>query len=81
MCFGKSMEQLCIDIKTDKDMTLSVKTIDHKLSLFLCLHNNKIKKLSLPSISISNVLRNNGDDDRKWICHEQDQSQSVSPSS
>jgi hypothetical protein len=34
----------------------------------------------LPNIGISNVHRNNGDDGREWICHEQDQSQNASSS-
>jgi len=42
------------------------------------LYNDKIKNLSLPNISISNLLRNDGDDDRVWICHEQDRSWSAS---
>ena len=59
------------------DMPMKVKD---KVSSFLCLYNDKTKNLLLPSISISNVLRNNGDAYRVWICHEQDQSQSASPS-
>jgi hypothetical protein len=44
------------------------------VSSFLCLYNDKTKNLLLPNIGISNVLRNDGDDDRVWICHEQDRS-------
>ena len=36
------------------------------MSSFLYLHNDKTKNLLLPNIGISNVLRNNGDDDRVW---------------
>ena len=59
------------------DMPMKVKD---KVSLFLCSHNDKIKNLLQPNIGISNVFRNDGDDDRKWIFHEQDQSQSASSS-
>ena len=59
------------------DMPMKVKD---KVSLFLCPHNDKIKNLLQPNIGISNVLRKDGDDDRKWIFHEQDQSQSASSS-
>jgi hypothetical protein len=31
-----------------------------------------IKNWLLPNVDISNMLKNNGDDDREWICHEQD---------
>ena len=50
------------------------------MSSFLCLYNDKTKNLLLPNIGISNVLRNDGDDDRVWICHEQDRSWSASSS-
>ena len=60
-------------------MDTSMKVKD-KVSLFLCLHNDKIKNLLLPNIGTSNVLRNKCDYDREWICHEQDQYQSASPS-
>ena len=66
----------------DEDMTpmgTPVKVKD-KVSSFLCLHNDKTKNLLLPNIGIPNVFRNNGDDDREWICHEQDRSQSANPS-
>ena len=53
---------------------------DYKVSSFLCLHNDKTKNWLLPNIGILNVLRNNVDDDREWICYDQDQSQSASPS-
>ena len=59
------------------DTTMKVKD---KVSSYLFLHNDKTKNLLLPNIGISNVLRNNGDYDRDWICHEQDRSQSASPS-
>jgi hypothetical protein len=44
----------------DKDMQPSDTTIDYKISLFLCLHNNKTKNLLLSNIRISNGPRNNG---------------------
>jgi hypothetical protein len=44
--------------------------VEDKVSSFLCLYNDKTKNLLLLNIGISNVLRNNGDDDRVWICHE-----------
>ena len=50
------------------------------MSSFLCLRNDKIKNLLLPNIGILNVLRNDGDDDRVSICHEQDRSWSASSS-
>jgi hypothetical protein len=56
----------------DKDMQPSDTTIDYKVSSFLCLHNNKTKNLLLSNIRISNVLRNNCDDDGAQIYHEQD---------
>jgi len=59
------------------DMIMKVK---NKVSLFLCLHNDKTKNWLLPNIGILNVLRNNVDDDREWICYDQDQSQSANPS-
>jgi hypothetical protein len=62
---------------TPIDMPMKVKD---KVSSFLCLHNDITKNLLLPNIYILNVLRNIMDDDREWICHEQDQSQSASPS-
>jgi len=40
----------------------------------------KTKNWLLPNIGISDVRRKNGDDDREWICNEQDQFQSASPS-
>jgi hypothetical protein len=46
--------------------------VKDKKSSFLCLYNNKIKNFLLPNISILNVLRNDDNDDRVWICHEQD---------
>jgi hypothetical protein len=52
--------------------------VKDKVSSFLCLCNDKTKNLVLPNVGILNVLRNNGDVDRVWICHEQDQSQSAS---
>jgi len=61
---------------SDEDMTpmgTPVKVKD-KVSSFLCLHNDKTKNLLLPNIGIPNVFRDNGDDDREWICHEQDRS-------
>ena len=74
---------LCLDTlettTTDEDMApmdMPMKVKD-KVSSFLCLYNDKTKNLLLPSIGISNVLRNNGDAYRVWICHEQDQSQSA----
>ena len=62
---------------TPMDTPMKVKD---KVSSFLCLHNDKIKNLLLPNIGISNVFRNYGDDDRVWICHEQDRSWSASSS-
>jgi hypothetical protein len=47
-------------------MTPSNTTFDYKVSSFLCLRNDKTKNLLLPNVGISNVLRNNGDDDRVW---------------
>ena len=44
--------------------------VKDKVSSFLCLYNDKMKNLSLPNISISNLLRDDGDDDTVWICHE-----------
>jgi hypothetical protein len=58
----------------DEDMTpmnTHMKVKD-KVSSFLCLHNDKTKNLLLPNVGISNVLRNDGDNDRVRICHEQD---------
>ena len=54
--------------------------VKDKVSSFLCLRNDKIKNLLLPNIGILNVLRNDSDDDRVWICHEQDRSWSASSS-
>jgi len=54
--------------------------VKDKVSSFLCLYNDKMKNLSLPNISISNLLRDDGDDDTVWICHEQDRSWSASSS-
>ena len=77
---------LCLDTlettTTDEDMApmdMPMKVKD-KVSSYLCLHNDKTKNLLLPNIGIPNVFRNNGDDDREWICHEQDRSQSANPS-
>jgi hypothetical protein len=42
----------------------------YKVSLFLYLHNDKSKILLLPNIGISNMFRNNDDDDRQWIFHD-----------
>jgi hypothetical protein len=64
----------------DEDITPSDTIIDYKVSSFLYLHNDKTKNWLIPNISFSNVLRNNDDDDREWICHEKDQSQSTIPS-
>ena len=60
----------------DKDMISSYATIDCKvMSSFLRSHNDKTENLLLPSsIDISNVLRNNSDDDIVRVCHEQDRS-------
>jgi hypothetical protein len=55
--------------------------VKDKVSSFLCLYNDKTKNLLLPNIDISNVLRNDGNDDRVWICHEQDRSWSASSQS
>ena len=46
--------------------------VKDKVSSFLCLYNDKTKNLLLSNMGISNVLRNDGDDDSVWICHEQD---------
>jgi hypothetical protein len=54
---------------TPMDTPMKVKD---NMSSFLCLHNDTIKNLLLPNIGISNMLRNDGDDDRVWICHEHD---------
>jgi hypothetical protein len=54
--------------------------VKDKVSSFLYLYNDKTKNLLLPNIGISNVLRNDGDDDRVWICHVQDRSWSASSS-
>ena len=48
----------------DEDITPSDTTIDYKVSSFLHLHNGKTKNWLLPNMGISNVLRNNGDDDK-----------------
>jgi hypothetical protein len=64
----------------DENMTPWNITINYKVSLFLYLHNDKTKNQLSPNISISNVHMNNADDDIELICHEQDQSQSTSPS-
>lgn len=53
-------------------------TIGYKVSLFIHFHNNKINNQLISNISISNVLKNNGGDDRECICYEQCQSQSTS---
>lgn len=47
--------------------------VKDNMSLFLCLSNDKTKNMLLHNIGISNVLRNDRDDDRVWIC-QQDQS-------
>ena len=65
---------------SDEDITPSGATIDYKVSSFLYLHNDKTRNWLLPNIGIPNVCRNNGNDDREWICHEQNQSQSANPS-
>jgi hypothetical protein len=54
---------------TPVDTPMKVKD---KVSSFLYLRNDKTKNLVLPNVGILNVLRNNGDIDRVWICHEQD---------
>ena len=56
----------------DEDMTPmdTPMKVKDKVSSFLCLYNDKTKNLLLPNISISNMLRNDGDDDSVWICHE-----------
>jgi hypothetical protein len=55
---------------TPMDTPMKVKD---KVSSFLCLHNDNTKNWLLSNSGIiSNILRNNGDDDRDWICHEQD---------
>jgi len=66
----------------DEDMTPmdTPMKVKDKVSSFLCLYNDKTKNLLLPNIRISNVLRNDSDDDRVWICHEQDRSWSASSS-
>ena len=66
----------------DKDMTPmdTPMKVKDKVSSFLCLHNDKTRNRLLPTSGISNILRNNGHDDRDWICHEQGRSQSASPS-
>jgi hypothetical protein len=71
-----------LELSPDEDMAPTDTTMKakDKVSLLLCLNNNKTKNWSLPNSGISNILRNNGDDDRDWICHEQDRSQSASPS-
>ena len=66
--------KLCFEVDeymTPMDTPMKVKD---KVSSFLCLHNDKTKNLLLPNIGIPNVFRDNGDDDREWICHEQDRS-------
>jgi len=64
----------CQEGEDDEDMTPmdTPMKVKDKVSSFLCLYNDKTKNLLLPNISISNVLRNDEDDDRVWICHEQD---------
>ena len=66
----------------DEDMTPmdTPMKVKDKVSSFLCLYNDKTKNLLLPNIGISNVLRNDGDDDSVWIYHEQDQFWSASSS-
>jgi hypothetical protein len=46
--------------------------VKDKVSSFICLHNDNTKNWLLSNSGSSNILRNNGDDDRDWICHEQD---------
>ena len=70
----------CQEGEDDEDITPTDTTIDYKVSSFLYLHNDKTKNWLLPNMDISNVLRNNGCDDREWTCHEQHQSQSASSS-
>jgi hypothetical protein len=60
----------CDENMTPMDTPMKVKD---KVSSFLYLHNDNTKNWLLSnSCIISNILRNNGDDDRDWICHEQD---------
>ena len=54
--------------------------VKDNVSSFLSLYNDKTQNLLLPNIGISNVLRNDGDDDSVWIYHEQDQFWSASSS-
>jgi len=72
----------CQEGQDDEDMTPmdTPMKVKDKVSSFLCLRNDKIKNLLLPNISISNVLRNDDDDDKVCICHEQDRSWSASSS-
>ena len=72
----------CQEGEDDEDMTPmdTPMKVKDKVSSFLCLRNDKIKNLLLPNISISNVLRNDDDDDKVCICHEQDRSWSASSS-
>lgn len=51
---------------TPTDMSMLMK-FKRKMSLFLWLHNEKTENWLLPNISISNMLRNDGDDDREKI--------------
>lgn len=62
---------------TSIDMSMNVKD---KVSSFLCLYNGKTKNLLQSNIGISIVLRKDDNDDRVWICHEQEQSWSTSTS-
>ena len=52
-------------LQCDEDITPSNTTIDYEVSSFLYLHNDKTKNWLLSNIGISNVLTNNGDDDRE----------------
>jgi hypothetical protein len=56
-------DRLFIWIPTNEDMIPKDTTIDYKVRLFLCLHNDISKNLLLPNIVTFSVLRNNDDDD------------------
>ena len=60
----KTRTVCCEEGEDDEDITPSDTTIDYKVSLFPHLHNDKSKNWLLPNMGISNVLRNNGDDDK-----------------
>ena len=55
----------CQEGEDDEDMTPmdTPMKAKGKVSSFLCLYNDKIKNLLLPNIGISNVLRNDSDDE------------------